>query len=202
MIKSMINISVSQSAMPAHSKREHILNTAMKLFYLGGFNATGVDKIIARAGVSKKTLYNHFKTKNELILATLRKRDEITRNHMMKEVDRLASSPREKLLVAFDVLHKWINSEDYSGCMFINASAEFSEEGNPCYEFCAEHKSLTCKYLQKIAQEAGAKHPQELAKQIKLIMEGATVCAHVMKDKNAALRAKEIAQTVLAHNLP
>ena len=66
--------------MPAVSKREQIVSEALKLFYQDGFNATGVYKICTEAGVSKKTLYNHFKSKDELILATLRKRDKGTQN--------------------------------------------------------------------------------------------------------------------------
>jgi AcrR family transcriptional regulator len=63
------------------SKREQIVDVALSLFYQGGFNATGVDKIVSESGVTKKTLYAHFKSKDELILATLRRRDELFRNN-------------------------------------------------------------------------------------------------------------------------
>jgi AcrR family transcriptional regulator len=93
--------------MPAISKREQIVTEALKLFYRNGFNATGVDRISAEAGVSKKTLYNHFKSKDELVLATLRQRDESFRNKFMRDTERLASTPRERLLSLFDALQGW-----------------------------------------------------------------------------------------------
>ena len=79
--------------MPAVSKREQIVAEALKLFYREGFNATGVDKICTQAGVSKKTLYNHFKSKDELVLATLRQRDASFRNKFMRDTERLGARP-------------------------------------------------------------------------------------------------------------
>ena len=93
--------------MPAPSKREQIVKEAQKLFYRDGFNATGVERISAVAGVSKKTLYNHFKSKDELVLATLRERDGVFRNRIMRETERLTSDPRERLLAIFDAHETW-----------------------------------------------------------------------------------------------
>jgi AcrR family transcriptional regulator len=179
--------------MPAISKREQIINQALTLFYRNGFNATGVDKIINEAGVSKKTLYNHFRSKNELVLATLRKRDELFRNNMMRETERLASEPTERLLALFDVMGNWFNEKTFSGCMFINASAEFADLRDPCHILCAEHKRLVCDYIESLAEQAGAKDPHELAKQLNLLIEGAIVNAHVEGDMEAAQRAKNMA---------
>ena len=79
------------------SKREQIVDVALNLFYQGGFNATGVDKITAESGVTKKTIYAHFKSKDELILATLRRRDELFRNNFMLSVERLGKTPCKRL---------------------------------------------------------------------------------------------------------
>ena len=99
--------------MPAISKREQIISAALKLFYHDGFNATGIDRIITEAGVSKKTLYNHFKSKDELILVVLRKRDETFRNKIMRETERLASTAAERLLSIFDAHHNWFNEKGF-----------------------------------------------------------------------------------------
>lgn len=179
--------------MPAISKREQIVTEALKLFYRDGFTATGVDKIISEAKVSKKTLYNHFKSKDELILATLRKRDEMFRNNLMRETERQGSSPREQLLAIFDVVGDWFREKTFSGCMFINASAEFSDADNPSHIISAEHKRLVCEYIRSIAAEAGAADPEELAKRLNLLIEGAIVDAHVCGNKKAAERAKKMA---------
>jgi AcrR family transcriptional regulator len=101
--------------MPALSKRDVIVAAALRLFYRHGFNATGIERIIKEAGVSKKALYNHFKSKDELVLATLRQRDELFRNNLMRETERLGSTPRERLLSVFDVHHQWFQQKDFSG---------------------------------------------------------------------------------------
>jgi AcrR family transcriptional regulator len=185
--------------MPAASKREKIVDEALKLFYKYGFNSTGVDKIITVAGVSKKTLYNHFRSKDELILATLRLRDERFRNNLMRETERLANSPEERLLTIFDAVDKWLHEKSFSGCMFINAAAEFSDPASPTRIQCAEHKRLQREYIEKLANDAGVKNPSELASEFNLLIEGAIVNAHVERDFEAAQRAKKIARSLLIH---
>mgnify|MGYP003627230304 CR=1 FL=1 len=187
--------------MPAPSKREQILDHALRLFYSNGFHATGVDRIIAEAGVSKKTLYSHFRTKDELILATLRKRDELFRNRMMRETEMHAASPRERLLAVFDFLGNWFHDKDFSGCMFINASAEFAEESCPSHMVSAEHKRLVVEYLESLATLADAREPAELANELNMLMEGAIVYAYVMGDKQAAGRAREMARVFVDRQL-
>ena len=183
--------------MPTPSKREQIIDVALNLFYQGGFTATGVDKITAESGVTKKTIYAHFKSKDELILATLRRRDEIFRNNFMRSVERLGKTPREQLDALFDTCDEWFNSKTFSGCMFINASAEFSAQDNPCHVVCAEHKRLMFEYVRSLAASAGAKNPSELSEELNFLIEGATVHAHVNGDKKAALKAKKMAQVFI-----
>jgi AcrR family transcriptional regulator len=183
------------------TKREQIVNAALRLFYQRGFNATGVDAVIAEARVSKKTLYNHFRTKDELILATLRKRDELFRNNLMRETERKASTPIARLSALFDTIGDWFREKSFSGCMFINAAAEFSDHDNPSHQLAAQHKKLVCDYIEGIAEEAGAADPKALAYELNLLIEGAIVYAHVMGDKDAARRAKEMAQVHISRQL-
>ena len=88
----------------AVSRRDHLVDTALEMFCRDGFHATGIDKILAHAGVAKMTLYNHFRSKDELILAALRRRDEKFRNWFMRAVERLGKTPRNRLLAIFDAL--------------------------------------------------------------------------------------------------
>jgi AcrR family transcriptional regulator len=187
--------------MPSPSKRDLIVDAALKLFYRHGFNATGVDKIIAEAQVSKKTLYSHFRTKDELILATLRKRDEVFRNKMMRVTERSASDPSERLLAVFDFLTGWFHEKEFSGCMFINAAAEFADADNPNHMIGAEHKRLVAEYLCNLAELAGAKDPVTLSHEINLLIEGAIVYAYVMGEKQAAERAKQMARVFIQRQL-
>lgn len=179
------------------SKRQQIVDVALVLFYENGFHATGVEKIREVANVSKKTLYNHFRSKDELILAALRQRDEQFRNDFMRGVERHAKTPRERLEAVFDVLGEWFNSKGYLGCMFINASAEFSAQDDPSHKICAEHKRLVLDYIKKLAIEAKAKDPETLAEQLNLLAEGAIVQAHICDDKEAATKAKSIAKILI-----
>ena len=84
------------------SKRDLLINTALELFSREGFHATGIDRILSESGVAKMTLYNHFKSKDELILAALRRRDETFRNWFMRTVEASAETPRGRLLASFD----------------------------------------------------------------------------------------------------
>jgi AcrR family transcriptional regulator len=183
--------------MPALSKREQIVSEALKLFYRDGFNATGIERIITEAGVSKKTLYNHFKSKDELILATLRLRDEVFRNNIMRETERLGSTARERLLCIFDAHGDWFREKDFSGCMFINVSAEFASHKDPRHMMSAEHKRLVREYIRDLAQEAGARDPEALSKQLNLLLEGAIVDAYVSGNQDAAKLAKSMAAVFL-----
>ena len=181
----------------ASGKRDHLVDTALDLFYQYGFHATGVDKILEKAGVARMTLYNHFKSKDELILATLRRRDEKFRNSFMRAVERSGKTPRDRLLTIFDVLEEWISGKDYSGCMFINASAEFANFDDPIHMAAGEHKNLILKFLRELAVAADAKEPEELADGLMLLMEGAIVMSYVAGDKKAAARAKTAAKKLI-----
>ena len=178
--------------MSTSSKREQIIDVALRLFYQDGFNATGVEKIRETANVSKKTLYNHFKSKDELILTVLRRRDEQFRNNFMRAVERLGSTPEEHLEAVFDAADEWFNSKDFYGCMFINASAEFTLATDPCHVVCAEHKRLVYEYIKSLAEKASVNNAAELSEQINILIEGAIVHAHVSGDKDAAQKAKKM----------
>ena len=182
-------------------KRDHLVDSALDLFYRDGFHATGVDKILAKAGVARMTLYNHFKSKDELILATLRRRDEKFRNWFMRAVERSASTPQDRLLSMFDVLEEWFAGTKFSGCMFINAAAEFARPDNPIHMAASEHKFLVLKFVRELSIAAGVPEPEELANELMLLMEGAIVMAYVAGDRKAAARAKTAARKLIQLSL-
>lgn len=177
--------------------RDQLVNTAVKLFSRHGYHATGIDKIIAEAGVSKMTLYNHFKSKDELILAALRRWDEESRHWLMREIERRATEPRERLLALFDVLDDWFSDKGFSGCMFINATAEYAQLDDPIHMAAAEHKRLFRAYLIKQAEMAGVKDPKSLADQIALLMEGTIVTAQVTGRGDSVAQARKAAEMLV-----
>lgn len=185
-----------------HSKREALINSALNLFKHNGINTTGVEAIVSQAGVSKKTLYNHFKSKEELLLAVLRKDDELGRNALMQYAEKQAETPEDKILAIFDFYGLWFNGENFKGCFFSNSAAEIADELAPSRRICAEHKLLIANYIQKLATQAGVNAPEELAWQLNLLLEGSIVYASVIGDKQAATKARKMAGIILNDALP
>ena len=183
-------------AMPV-SARERLVDTAVDLFYRHGYHATGIDRVLAESGVAKATLYKHFHSKDELILAALRRRDERFRNDVVRELAARSADPAERLVLLFDVLEDWFAQPDFSGCMFINAAAEYAPADAPIHAAAAEHKRLFAAYLRSQAEAAGAADPDELVARLVLLMEGAITTAHVSGPGRAAARAREIAEVLV-----
>lgn len=183
------------------SKRDELVRKALTIFYRDGFHATGMDRLVAETGISKTTMFKHFRTKDELILAVLRLRDENFRNWFFRRLDEKQASSKDKLVVCFDVLKEWFSEPAFRGCMFIKASSEYQEPDHPAYVQSAEHKRLLLKAFTEIAQEAGARDPGLLARQILILKEGAIVAAHMGFDPDPAEAAKAAALSLLEAQL-
>ncbi|MGH2946657.1 MAG: TetR/AcrR family transcriptional regulator [Solirubrobacteraceae bacterium] len=181
----------------ATSPRERLIDTAVELFYRHGYHATGIGRILEESGVAKMTLYTHFHSKDELILAALRRRDERFRNDVMRELAARTDDPAERLVLLFDILADWFSQPDFSGCMFINAAAEYAAPDEPIHAAAAEHKRLFAGYLRSQAEAAGARDPDALAEQLVLLMEGAISTAHVSGPGRAAARARGVAELLV-----
>ncbi len=182
-----------------HPRRDHLVETALRLFASRGFHATGIDTILAEAGVAKMTLYHHFSSKEELILAALRLRDERLRNWLMKRVRQRAEDPALRLLAIFDVLGESCERDDFSGCTFINASAEYGDLDCPIHAAAAEHKRLLRNYVRDLAASAGAPDPDALSKQLFLLMDGAIVGTKMSGKPDALCHARQAAKVLVDH---
>ena len=183
------------------TKRDQVIETALELFYAQGFNGTGIDAIIAKAGVAKMTLYKHFKSKEELIEATLRRRDSDFRDWLMAYVERHAETPAARLLTVFDAHREWFARDGFRGCMFLNAAAEFSQIADSIRAIADEHKRLTQAYVRGLAAAAGAADPERLADGLMLLLDGAISCAQVSRDPAWADKAREAAQILIDREL-
>lgn len=188
-------------AVTQSSKREQLLQTALELFSLTGYSAVGVNAISEKAGITKKTLYHHFKSKEELILAVLRYYDERYRNSFMRSVESKAENPKDRLLAIFDIVEEWFNSKNFSGCLFVRAMGEYPEEGTSIRSVCQESKILIQTYIQSLAEKANLKDAKELSEQLMLLIEGAVTMAQVNNSSLSAIRAKKAAK-VLINNSP
>jgi AcrR family transcriptional regulator len=180
------------------SPRERLIEAGLKLFYRDGFHATGIDTVLAEARVAKKTLYTHFKSKEDLILAVMRRRDELYRNWFMREVEKRSTSSEERLLACFDVIDGWVKSKDFYGCACINASAEFADKDDPIHRAAAEHKQFMMSYLEGLARAAQLENPGLLARQLLVMVDGAVVVAQVTGRSGAVADAKRAAQVLIS----
>lgn len=181
------------------SKRDELVEKALKVFYRNGFHATGMDMLVTETGVSKTSMYKHFRTKEELILASLRLRDELFRGWLYQRMDELGATPRDQLLAMFDAMGEWFAQPDFQGCMFIKASAEYQQPEHPIHALSAEHKTRLFDHVRELAEQAGANDPAALARQLLLLKEGAIVSAHLGHTKSAAQDAKAAAQVLMAN---
>jgi AcrR family transcriptional regulator len=187
------------------SRRDDLIDAAMRVFCQHGFHASGLDSILEAGGISRMTVYNHFKSKDELIVAAMRRRDEIFRNRMMKYVDSHATEPRERILAVFDYHQHWFTSGEFFGCMFINAAAEYSDPQCAVRQLAAEHKRLVLLYLEDLCAAASVPEPAAIAAQLNLLIEGAIVTAYVADQpkvsRDAAGRAAVLARQMASRIL-
>lgn len=163
---------------PAAEARERILRTSYELFRREGVTAVGVDRIVAEAGVAKTTLYRHFRSKDDLVVAVIARHEEIwTSGWLEVEVERRATSPRERIVVIFEVLDDWLQDQSFEGCLFINSLLEVHKRSSSIRAEAVTAIENVHALLRRFAEESGARDPGALAHQMQILMRGAIVAA-------------------------
>lgn len=184
-------------------RKQHLIDTALILFNQFGYHATGIDLILAESGVSKATLYKHFRSKEALILAVLQLRHEQVVSKLQAKIEDNKKNqenvdPVEKVLFIFDDLNEWFNSDTFFGCNFINVSAEYADPTHPINRFATKHKQVIVDIIaEQLTTEDNHEVNKQKADQIGLLIEGAIVMAHTRGMKQSALIAKEMAKHLL-----
>ncbi|MEU6645784.1 TetR/AcrR family transcriptional regulator [Saccharomonospora sp. NPDC046836] len=177
---------------------ERVLEVAGRLFYDNGIHAVGVESIASEAGVTKKTLYDRFGSKDVLIGQYLRRRDERWREHLLSVVEQRGRiTPARRVLLVFDALEEWIATENPRGCAFLNAQAELPDASHPGREVIREQKQWLLEYLRTLAREAGVRNPRKLATSLLVLLEGATVTASLGIVPGAIGNAKDVAKQLI-----
>ena len=193
----MTTESPSTAPAPVSPARERLIDTAAALFNRYGFHATGVDRIVAAAKVAKKTLYSHFPSKEDLILAALARKEAAFTEKFVPAVLANSDDPRERLLTLFEMAKGWFSDPDFYGCIFVNAAVEYSEPGHPINACAKRFKTQLRAFAREQARLGGAPDSELLADQIALLFEGATTVAQVSARPDAATTAKQIAATLI-----
>jgi len=169
--------------------QERILDTAGRLFYGQGIRAVGVDTIAAEIGISKRTLYNYYPSKDELIVAYLSR-------HFVpaKTSDRPVL---EQILRYFDWLERWFASDTFRGCPFVNAVAELGDPTHPGAKMAVAFKEQRRLWLRDALAQLNVADPDGLATQVAILVEGAIIAALVRGDPGVAGAAKAAARVLL-----
>jgi AcrR family transcriptional regulator len=176
--------------------RERLINAAYDLFSKDGVSQVGIDTILAKSDCAKASLYSNFKTKVELAIAFLHKREAVwTRGWLESEIKRRAKTPEGRLLAIFDVFDGWFHKKSFEGCSFINVLLE-SREGSPAREAAAIHLAKIRAIVRGLAGEANLREPEKFAQAWHMLMKGSIVSAGE-GNRNAARDAKYAAQLVL-----
>ncbi len=177
--------------------RERLLTAAYELFASQGVQAVGVEAIIEHSGVARQTMYRHFGSKQELVLAFLARREEMwTRGWLQAETARRAQEPREQLLAIFDVFDEWFARPDFEGCSFINVMLEHPDPEHPLHRAAAAYLTRIRGFLEELAREAGIPDADAFARQWHILMKGSIVAAGE-GDREAARHAQQVARLVL-----
>jgi AcrR family transcriptional regulator len=177
--------------------RERLLEAAYELFSRRGIQAVGIDAIVERSGVARQTMYRHFATKQDLVVAFLERRDELwTRSWLQGEVEQRSADPREQLLAIFDVFDAWFRSPEFEGCSFINVMLEHPDPGHTLHVESSAYLQRIRDLLAELAGRAGIREPEGFAREWHILMKGSIVAAGE-GDHDAARRAQRIAALLL-----
>ncbi|HTU95748.1 MAG TPA: TetR/AcrR family transcriptional regulator [Solirubrobacteraceae bacterium] len=178
--------------------RERLVTAAYELFAHHGVQAVGIDAIIERSGVARQTLYRHFGSKQELVLAFLERREEVwTYGWLAAEVQRREREPRRRLLAIFDVFDEWFREPDFEGCSFINVMLEHPAPDHPLHQAAATYLARIRGFVRELAIDAGIADPGGFARQWHILMKGSIVAAGE-GDRDAARRAQQMGGALLA----
>ena len=183
----------TDSASSSPNARERILSVARSLFYREGIHATGVEHIAQEARVSKRTLYQHFPSKTQLVEEYLRVIDETGGMPNEKALDAPGASPRNRLLAVFDGQP----AARFRGCPFHNAAVEAADDMPGVHDVVHEHKLQFIARLTDVAAEAGARDPYQLAHQLAVLFEGAMSLATSLNDTASVLHARSAAEVLI-----
>jgi AcrR family transcriptional regulator len=176
--------------------RRRILDTALRLFYRDGFRAVGIDTIIAEAGVAKMSLYRHFPSKDDLIVAYLEESNRQFWEWLDGAVAHL-DDPEEKLVGMFEAIEKLAISPECLGCTFQGTAAEFPDRDHPGHQVALAHKQKVQNRFAQLAGEARLRDPEKLADHLLLLMDGAWVAARMYGPGNPATGLAATAGTLI-----
>ncbi|QVL32706.1 TetR/AcrR family transcriptional regulator [Telmatocola sphagniphila] len=178
---------------PSSETRQRILETADRLFYQDGIRMVGIDRIIADAEVAKMSLYKHFPSKDDLILAVLKYREEKILEFFTAAMERHGKRTKDKLRAFFAALKDFFESPGFRGCAFQNAAVELADPAHAGTKFVKDHKRRFQEFLAGLVEESVGKGAAKVALAVGLLVEGAIVTAVIQGSPDAVDVARDAA---------
>lgn len=151
---------------------EQLVDAAEALFYRDGIRAIGVDAIVEHAGVNKMSLYRQFSSKDDLVVAYLKRMDARFRDRVERSIAKHPGDAARQLVQCLADLVRRASHPEYRGCPFVNVACEFSDADHPARVSVAENKAYLIERMRELSVEASAADPQLLADSIVLLVEG------------------------------
>jgi AcrR family transcriptional regulator len=183
---------------PAEKTRRHILDCAYELFYRKGFGRVGVDEIAASAGVTKRTLYYHFESKDELLAAVLELHHELALARIRKYQDRYSGDAEDILALLFAELAKWSKKPGWTGAGFTRLAMELADlPGHPARVVARRHKAAVEAWYAELFTTAHVASPLERAREVALLTEGAMALILIHGDRSYADTAARAAKRLV-----
>ena len=170
--------------------QERILETVDSLFYREGIRAVGVDKITEETGISKRTLYNYFPSKDHLVTAYLARR--------LIPISISEKPAEEQIVESFVQLERSLADEEFQGCPFVNAVVELKDPYHAANEIALAFKNQRRNWLLELLERLQIAHPESLAMQLMLLIDGAIAAAVIRRDPKVARAAGDAARVLLA----
>jgi AcrR family transcriptional regulator len=178
--------------------RQRILETADRLFYQDGLRAVGIDRIIAEAEVAKMSLYKYFASKDDLILAVLKYREESVLEFFRSAMERHSKKAKGSLRAFFATLKEWFETPGFRGCAFQNAVVELADPAHAGTAFVRGHKQRFNEFLRGLLEVAIGKAAAKVTAAVALLVEGAIVTAVIQGKADSAEIAREAAVRLVA----
>jgi AcrR family transcriptional regulator len=187
----------------AERTRRQILDAAYELFYRKGFNRVGVDEVAAFAGLTKRTLYYHFASKDELLGSVLALHGELSMARIRKYEDRYSGSAMEIIEILFSELAKWSAKPGWTGAGFTRIVMELADlPGHPARAIARRHKAAVEAWWASLLERAGVPTPLERARDVVVLLEGATALILIHGNRDYAKAACEAAKKLVSGSLP
>ena len=183
--------------------RQRLIDAARQRFYRDGFRNVGLDAILADVGISKTAFYNHFESKDHLMVEVLETVGSYLQEHFRGMTrERGGRSALGQLRALFDVVDNLIDQEDFHGCIFVNAAMEFPLPHDPAHQVAVRHRKALAEFIFELAERARAEDPAALTEEICMIMEGAYVTRSLTRDPRTIGTARRLAEHAFQTHLP